>query len=101
MRFATEQTAYTAGKGNDKGGRAARRKSVFVDQLVNDELSFSPIIPGGSKADLQNPEETVPVDITDEAERNAWRALVDGALPRSVIPDVLREVKFEKRMEIP
>jgi hypothetical protein len=100
MRFATKEKAYTADKGNDKNGRADRRASIFVDQLLNDELVLSPVIPGGGKASLKNPMELVPVDITDETQRNMWRALADGALPSGVISDILREVKLQRRSDI-
>jgi hypothetical protein len=103
-RFMLEERAYTAGKQSDKEGRAERRASVFVDLLLNDELVFSPVIPGGrapsSKDELTNPPYEVLVDITDQTERNMQRALDEGALPPSVIPDVLREVNLKKRRNV-
>jgi hypothetical protein len=101
MRFTADESAYTAGKGNDNAGRPERRASIFVDKLLNDELVFSPVIPGGAKAVLSNPVEFVNVDVTDKTEREMWLALAGGALPRSVIPDVLREMNLLERTEVP
>ena len=95
-RFAVEERAYTASSGNDKKQRAARRASVFVDLLLNDELVFAPVIPDGRKRSagegsgrtsdkgLTNPPYEFEVDITDQTVRNMRRALADGALCRRV-----------------
>ncbi len=101
-RFPIEEKAYTGELGN-KGKREERRRSVFVDRLLNDELVLSPIPPGGRGKNpiLSNPPVDVPVDITDETERGMWRALAVGALSPSTIPTILREVKFTKRPEVP
>lgn len=112
-RFVIEERPYTAGKGNDRKHRAERRASVFVDLLLNDELVFSPVMPGGSApssadrskgakgAGLSNPSYQFTVDISDDTERNMRQALAEGALPPSVIPEVLREANLKKRTGVP
>ncbi len=99
----TEDSAYTAEAPVRGKTRAERRKSIFVDRLLNDNLVFSPILPGGrtGKFRLKNLREVIPVDIKDETEREVWRALADGAVPRSVIPEILRDVRLKARTEVP
>jgi hypothetical protein len=101
-RFTVEDSAYTAEEDTRGKSRAERRKSIFVDRLLNDELVFSPIPPGAGRGKfrLTNPREDIPVDIRDEVEREVWRALADGALPRSVIPEILRDVRLKIRTEV-
>ncbi|MDX6612253.1 MAG: hypothetical protein QOD75_1439 [Blastocatellia bacterium] len=102
QRFPIEEKAYTADPDN-KGKREERRRSIFVDRLLNDELVLSPIPPGarGKNPILKNPVVDVPVDITDETEKNMLKALDAGALSPSTIPMILREVALQNRGEIP
>jgi len=107
-RFPIEEAAFTHDKefsAKSRKARAKRRRSIFVDQLVNDELVFSPIPPGArhdrkNEPTLRNEIEILSVDITKETERDVWRALADGAIPEAVIDDILREVRFEKEPRI-
>jgi hypothetical protein len=94
-RFQTKDSAYTAGTERDKEGRAARRGSIFVDQLLNDEMVFDPVPFGGrASSALKNPRTVVTVDISKATEAQLERALASGAISASVVASVLAETSL-------
>ena len=95
MRFSIKEGAYTAASERDREGRAGRRGSVFVDQLLNDELVFNPIpFRGAGISKVGNPREVVDVDIAAATERSVKKALAAGALSATVVDSVLAETRL-------
>jgi hypothetical protein len=100
MRFSIKEGAYTAASARNREGRAVRRGSIFVDQLLNDELVFNPIPFGGAGiARLGNPREVVEIDVSPATERSMKRALAVGALTTEVVDSVLAEARLSQSLK--